>query len=530
MQPPAAAPVVPAVTPGRTAPAAEVAPADPATGRYGPGLLWMCIHFPDLALEVFRRTGASAGESGSAARTGDQSPFSVLREERGRYLIHGASTAAAARGVSPGMTMTAALALCPALETENRDITLEQSRLRELAERAGRFTSLISPEPPDSLLLEVRGSLRLFGSLAHLRNRIRDEFSLLGHRSCIAATPSPAASLLLARSGCDGLVSRREALRSSLGPLPVTALALPRQTLARLRHAGVRTLCDLWRLPRKGLALRFGPELTQYMNRLTGIAVEPRAGSSAPGEMISSLELPAGITQTGRLQPHMEGLLEALNHWLRSRDAGIRSVRFFLHHPRCPATTVAVGTRFATRDASRLSCLLEEQLKPVHLPEPVTGVTLVSGTPRAWAPEPCDLFAGRRNECDPKRQEREWARLLDQLAAKLGEAALRRPAAPGDHRPEGKDATINARTMESRTERPVWILPRPRPLASRHGKPWLDGPLSLADKAERIETGWWDGKSIRRDYHVATTLKGGRIWIYRDTDTGDKWHLQGYFS
>ncbi len=40
------------------------------------------------------------------------------------------------------------------------------------------------------------------------------------------------------------------------------------------------------------------------------------------------------------------------------------------------------------------------------------------------------------------------------------------------------------------------------------------GPLRLLGEAERIETGWWDGGDIARDYYTAADLHGVRLWIF----------------
>ncbi len=45
---------------------------------------------------------------------------------------------------------------------------------------------------------------------------------------------------------------------------------------------------------------------------------------------------------------------------------------------------------------------------------------------------------------------------------------------------------------------------------------------------ERIESGWWDGHEIRRDY-ATLNVNGGRVWVYRDLVKGT-WHLHGWWS
>jgi protein ImuB len=46
---------------------------------------------------------------------------------------------------------------------------------------------------------------------------------------------------------------------------------------------------------------------------------------------------------------------------------------------------------------------------------------------------------------------------------------------------------------------------------------------------ERIETGWWRGRPIRRDYYRAETTTGRRYWLFRQLDDGG-WFLHGTFE
>ena len=77
--------------------------------------------------------------------------------------------------------------------------------------------------------------------------------------------------------------------------------------------------------------------------------------------------------------------------------------------------------------------------------------------------------------------------------------------------------------------RPLWLLAEPEPLGHRlEAQPWV-----LKDGPERIESGWWDGADVRRDYFVAESPRGETVWIYRDhrygSDDGE-WFLHGIFA
>jgi protein ImuB len=46
---------------------------------------------------------------------------------------------------------------------------------------------------------------------------------------------------------------------------------------------------------------------------------------------------------------------------------------------------------------------------------------------------------------------------------------------------------------------------------------------------ERVESGWWDGADVARDYFLAETPGGERLWVYRDRRSRD-WFLHGLFA
>ena len=83
--------------------------------------------------------------------------------------------------------------------------------------------------------------------------------------------------------------------------------------------------------------------------------------------------------------------------------------------------------------------------------------------------------------------------------------------------------------LDSFPPRPVWLLSEPAPLGHvLEAEPWV-----LRDGPERIESGWWDGADVRRDYFVAENPRGETVWIYRDHRYGiddGEWFLHGLFA
>jgi protein ImuB len=46
---------------------------------------------------------------------------------------------------------------------------------------------------------------------------------------------------------------------------------------------------------------------------------------------------------------------------------------------------------------------------------------------------------------------------------------------------------------------------------------------------ERIETAWWRGPDVRRDYFRVSSETGEQFWIYRSAKDG-RWFLHGVFA
>ena len=74
------------------------------------------------------------------------------------------------------------------------------------------------------------------------------------------------------------------------------------------------------------------------------------------------------------------------------------------------------------------------------------------------------------------------------------------------------------------------MLEEPKLLPTTRGKPFCEGVLRLIDGPERLETGWWDGDGIARDYFVACNPAGVHLWIYRDRRKKNSWYLHGMFG
>ena len=55
--------------------------------------------------------------------------------------------------------------------------------------------------------------------------------------------------------------------------------------------------------------------------------------------------------------------------------------------------------------------------------------------------------------------------------------------------------------------------------------------LALVSGPERIESGWWDGADVARDYYVAAHAAMAREWwIFRECGAPRRWFVHGCFA
>src|SRR5262249_23168253 len=163
-----------------------------------------------------------------------------------------------------------ASALAADLRVLTRDPALERAALERIASWAIQFTSAVSIASAAEVLLEIEGSLKLFGGLSRLWSRIEQELDLLGYAVSMACARTPFAAQLFTRSGLPVRIQHNDALCVSLAQLPVDVLDLSSESNALLHDIGARTIGACLKLPRSGLARRLDRELLDKLDRALG--------------------------------------------------------------------------------------------------------------------------------------------------------------------------------------------------------------------------------------------------------------------
>jgi protein ImuB len=483
--------------------------------------LWVGVHLPLLAVEAMSAEVRSA-------------PVAIVEPQGQTQYVVAACEKAQRGGVKPQMSMAAALSLVPELETRSRNPQREQQLLEQLAMRAQRFTPRVSLVPPDGLLLEVKGSLHLFGGTEGLFHALEAECRTAGASVMLALAPASLAALAGARAGKSFKVTDKSHLIGQVSSLPLIALRWPRETIERLEKMGVYSVGQALRLPRAGFARRFGAAPLAALDRLRGRDPGPATRFRARERFQRRLDLLYELENHDVLIEVLQPLLQELGTFLQSHQCGITRLECLLHHRSVQATRCSLRLASPGSNAQHLGKLLAERLATLPLPEPVRACELRTSllvrrkltSNSLWQPGEYGGAAGS-----------ESSELVEHLRARLGHEAVYGVRVVSGHRPETAWRLCEPGTGSASPsppwpafQRPIWLLPAPEPLMHAEGLPRYRGPLRLLSEPERVETAWWDGAEITRDYYKAVDVRGVRLWVYRERKSPHQWFLHGVFG
>jgi nucleotidyltransferase/DNA polymerase involved in DNA repair len=258
-------------------------------------------------------------------------PTGVLAPEDSRRIWQ-ASSLARRQGVKPGLTVSQAIGLCPALALIEPDPVFYDEQFAKLLLRLEDVSPVIEPAELGRVFVGVDGLEGLYGAPEHVveiiaeaaverRNggtaeRISDQqrsdvppFRLGWARgkftSWVAATRATPGSPIVVPDG-----ERGEFLRAQ----PVAALPLHPDNHRRLLQLGLKTLGDLAALPEAAVVAQFGREGRAAWRLAAGKFDEPVTGKARPQPIVASLDYPSPVADRGMIA-HTIGVL--IEHALR---------------------------------------------------------------------------------------------------------------------------------------------------------------------------------------------------------------------
>jgi protein ImuB len=238
-------------------------------------------------------------------------------------------------------------------------------------------------------------------------------------------------------------VVRAARLAAVLDSLPATLLPAAALHGEGLAQIGCETLGAVRRLPRAGVARRFGRGLLNALAQTYGEAPDPRNYFVPPPVFEAKLELMARVEQAEALLFAVRRLLLQLVGWLTARHAGVSQFTLMLVHetgrygdPRSSLLTVSWST--PARALDHLLLMSREKLHRTELAAPVIELRLSADQVSAYEAPSETLFP---LAAGPDGEREAMVRLIERLVARLGADKVREIAARDDHRPEAVVST-----------------------------------------------------------------------------------------
>jgi len=433
-------------------------------------MLWLYLHFPHLLLDHLRRSQPQV----SALAVTDPGGQKVVQ----------ACPQAGHQGIRPGMRLKTALELVPELTIVRVSDHQQERILQDQARWLYRYAAHIVPVHPDGLLAEIGSLRRMYGSLEALWSKLEQALKERHLTAWPGTGHTPLAARLIARTGQGQWASDREQILASLNRLPLSQAGFDERTCTRLQRLGLETLGQVFALPQAELARRLSRETLILVQKILGTRADPQEPWTPPHRFRQQLDFVQDVERLQGLLFPLQRMLDELEQDLCWRQQDTDSLLLVLNH-RHHQVQVSVQ-RFLDRQASGSQDLLGQNGDP----------------------------------------DEAWHTLVSRLQARLGEEALSRIHPQPDHRPERAwraapvDRRYRAAPEAPWPHRPLWLLPEPQPL-NENPRTWFSGP-------ERIQSGWWDGQRVHRDYYIAQLHTGQLAWLFRDP--GGNWFIHGWFG
>lgn len=477
------------------------------------------------------------------ARLGDDrlsGPFAIVAEIRNALRLTHLSEAAVQAGLTPGLSLTDARAICPALLTEPADPAREEALLRALHRWADSLSPVVGLDPPDGLILDITGCAHLFGGegamAATALGRLED-LQILA-RAGIADTKGASRALARFAPGPTA-IAPPGAVREALSDLPLAALGLPAALTGELRRTGLQTIGQLYDIRAAELARRFGLELTTALQRALGFTPDPVIAAQAEPVYAARATLPEPIGHLADLEGVLARLAASVCARLEAAGAGAR--RFHLT-VRCVDTgdhPLSVGFARPTAAPDALLQQFRAPLDKLTIPFGADGFRLVA--------ELVEPLHPRQRRLDRVAEiDQSWTDLVSTLGNRLGHDRVRLFQPADSHLPEREYITVEAMNQAGD---PVWTrAPRLRPIrlydppeplrVETPGRPprrfeWRRTryETATAEGPERLTGEWWrPGDRRLRDYWRVQTRAGPRLWLlhYPGEEAGG-WHVAGWW-
>ena len=414
-----------------------------------------------------------------------------------------------------------------------------------LLECANTFSPRVENTGRDTVVFDVEGLERLFGSYSEIASKIAEEARAKGLEARIAVASNPDAAVCAARGFAGTTVLNRGTEAERLGNLPLDVLSPSPEILETLERWGIHTIGMFANLPAVDVSERLGQEGVRLHKLARGLGSRPLLPYRDPIRFEEAVDLDYEITAIEPLTFILPKMLDQLCSRLRRRNLATHEIHLslgnFVRILRLPIPVC--NPKLLTK-----LLILDLEAHPPDSPVQQVKVETIPAKPRVVQN---GLFVPLSPE--PEKLELTLAR----IAAVVGEENVGSPEVLDTHRPDGirmrKFGNFEFRmsNFEFKEKQTRFVLRLFRPpleatIRLRNGEPaWIafhgiHGPIQTARGPWRTCGDWWRPDTWdREEWDIESSLSSNSKFeirnskslyrIYYDVHTG-RWFAEGVYD
>ncbi|MCA6125336.1 DNA polymerase Y family protein [Bradyrhizobium sp. WSM 1704] len=492
-------------------------------------------------------------------------PSVVVAKDHNAILLHSIDEAAIHAGLSVGLPLANARAICPELTVYDADPAADAATLNDIADWCDRFTPLVALDPPYGLFLDITGCAHLFGGERALLQLVTGGLSRRGFAVSAAISGTSISARALTRCASGTIVADGEEAQAT-SPLPVSALGADPAIITGLRRAGLKTIGDVASRASHEISARFGAAFTTLLGHALGRGDAPISPRKPLPDYIVEKRFPEPIATDTVIALTLQSLAKMLVAAMDKQGKGARQLIASFFRTDGAVRSIMVETGRPVTQPELIDRLFRERLDSLNDPlDPGFGFDLIRLTAGRT-----ELVVQQQRDLDAHVHDNDQlSALIDRIAARIGgkrvvvhlplqshipeRSALALPAQ--HHLAAASAAAWPERVAGEPPLRPLRLFERPEPITVPFATV-PDGPphqftwrralhaVVRVEGPERIAMEWWkqDGASLTRDYFRVEDAEGQRFWIFRDglydselTDEEGKpvpakWYVHGLFA
>jgi len=485
--------------------------------------LWCYVYIENFSLQIMSSDGYQKRPSVLYEHINDETIITQLNSN------------AMKKGLSIGMALSMTHGL--SVDLYSRDKIKEQKIKKIFFKDLNNFSPTVINESIDGILVEIGGSVKLFGGGEKIFSSIRKRLMEYGYSIKIVVAPTPRAASIIAKSGLEVNVWDINNLNATISMIDLNYLGLQKKDMKRLLDLGVKTLGDVYRLPRAGILKRFSPDVLKLIDQLYGRVVS-LPESRIVNDFFTKLIDVDFANNMASFENCIRLILYDLNIFLKKRTAKTRSLKWFFFSKQS-LQKVHVKLNNNTSDPEFLFNETKKKIRGIFLNVIPDKVGLYVDNVSHYSFQTRDLFLPKDKEAS-KSSDKYINDIIQNYGSKIAYQIFTKPSCVPERTfyicDSGYGAYKNTLSrelffgVERKKYRPTWLLQNPKRLTVKNGRVAFEGSLEIISDRERLVSGWWDGDEVARDYFIAKNDDHRLFWIFKDLKNDKKWYLHGIFD